>query len=193
MFSGSSSLKFYKRIGIYKNSTGTCEFDPENIQGRSYRWTFCAPINGIVVFNEYHWSQTTSCHQSAVSSVLSELKIPYVRGNFGRNDMRGFDGRAAATELFKELAELEIKLEQSRKPDGWTYKSNVSRAAEIHADLEKLARLDKRFRVPEKTKKTIRAEAELSELERVSELESEKCFKHMELKRASENLSEINF
>jgi len=72
MFTGSSSLKFYKRLQVYKNSTGTVEYNPLARRARSYGWTFLEPVNGTLVFNTYTWSPTTSCHQSAVQSVLRQ-------------------------------------------------------------------------------------------------------------------------
>lgn len=69
-------LKYYKRAGVYKNSTGSNKFNPETLEAHSYDWwKYVAKIDGKVVFNNYSYSVTTSGHQSAMRSLLSELGI----------------------------------------------------------------------------------------------------------------------
>lgn len=70
-----SSLKFFKTLKIYKNSTGSCEFTPATKTAYSYSWCFVKVIKGKVIFNDYSYSPTTSSHQSCVRSLLKELKI----------------------------------------------------------------------------------------------------------------------
>lgn len=69
-------LKYYKRAGVYKNSTGSNKFNPETLEAHSYDWwKYVAKIEGKVVFNNHSYSVTTSGHQSAMRSLLSRLNI----------------------------------------------------------------------------------------------------------------------
>ena len=71
-----TSIKFYPKLKIYKNSTGNVTFDPATITADSYNWwTFVKVIKGKVVFNNYYYSSSTSAHQSLVKDVMKELGI----------------------------------------------------------------------------------------------------------------------
>lgn len=75
MFSnGSCTLKFRKRDTLWRNSTETCTAFIENkkdLEARSYRhWLFLTNINGLVIFNDYGYSTSTSGHQRAVRSLI---------------------------------------------------------------------------------------------------------------------------
>jgi hypothetical protein len=70
------SLKYMKKAAIYKNSTGSLTFDPSQIKAVSYNWwTFVAKVDGLVVFNNYRYSVSTSKQQSAVRSLMKDLGI----------------------------------------------------------------------------------------------------------------------
>lgn len=70
------SLKYFKTLKIYKNSTGTCEFSAEESRATSYRhWCFLKLIKGKLIFNDYYYSCSTSSHQSCVRDVLKNLKM----------------------------------------------------------------------------------------------------------------------
>lgn len=76
MRSEASKIKYFKRLGIYKNSTGNVVFDPVKLEARSYdHWVFVKKIRGKLVFNDYNYSQSTNAHQSLVRGVLRDLKI----------------------------------------------------------------------------------------------------------------------
>jgi hypothetical protein len=66
-------MKYYKRAGIYKNSTGSCTYSPEKEEAHSYNWwCFLKRINGVLVFNNYSYSVSTTAHQSRIRSMLSQ-------------------------------------------------------------------------------------------------------------------------
>jgi len=57
--------KFIKRRGQYENSTGSFTFNPETHEARSYgHWQFMKEYKGVILFNAYSYSNSTSKHQS---------------------------------------------------------------------------------------------------------------------------------
>lgn len=75
-FGVTQSLKYMKKANIYKNSTGSCTFDPVQIEAVSYNWwTFVKKIDGLVIFNDYKYSGSTSSHQYLVRKLLKEHSI----------------------------------------------------------------------------------------------------------------------
>ena len=69
-------LKYFKRSNEYRNSTGTNKFCPETLSAYSYSWwQYLKNFNGVLVFNNYNYSPSTSSHQSKLLSLLEELNI----------------------------------------------------------------------------------------------------------------------
>ncbi len=67
-------MKYFNRLKLYK--ANNVVFNPETLEAHSYRWwRFVAKIDGLVLFNNYRYSNSTSKHQSKVRSVLSQLGI----------------------------------------------------------------------------------------------------------------------
>jgi galactitol-specific phosphotransferase system IIB component len=67
-------MKYMKRTKIYKASNVT--FNPEKIEAHSYQWwCFVKVIKGLVIFNNYSYSMSTSRHQFKVRRLMSELGI----------------------------------------------------------------------------------------------------------------------
>lgn len=67
-------MKLMKRTNTYKAANVT--FDPTKIEAFSYGWwRFVAVVEGLVVFNNYSYSNTTSKHQAKVRSLMNELGI----------------------------------------------------------------------------------------------------------------------
>lgn len=67
-------MKQLKRSGIYKERNVT--FDPKTCEATSYDWwRFVAIVDGLVIFNNYKYSRTTTKHQWMVRSLLSQLGI----------------------------------------------------------------------------------------------------------------------
>lgn len=67
-------MKLYKRSGVYKSSHVT--FNPSTMDAYSYDWwRFVARIEGLIVFNSYFYSQSTSKHQRKVKRLMHNLGI----------------------------------------------------------------------------------------------------------------------
>ena len=67
-------MKYMKRAKIYKSNNVT--FNPETCEAHSYKWwKFVHRVDGVVIFNNHNYSNTTSKHQSKVRSLLNELNI----------------------------------------------------------------------------------------------------------------------
>ena len=69
-------MKYYKKLKVYKNSTGSNVVDLENMIATSYGWwPYLKLINGKVVFNNGTYSPTTRKHQNNCLRVLEENNI----------------------------------------------------------------------------------------------------------------------
>ena len=76
MFGSRCTLKHFKRADIYKNSTGSCIVDLNKKEAWSYSWwQFLKEIDGLLVFNDYCYSSSTSVQQSTVTTLLRDKKI----------------------------------------------------------------------------------------------------------------------
>lgn len=76
--SGSTVLKHRKRDNVYKNSTGSCMFYVDEIVAASFgHWKFVRKCSktGLVVFNNYSYSVSTSGHQREVEKLMKTLGI----------------------------------------------------------------------------------------------------------------------
>lgn len=188
MFQGSTRLKYFKRLKIYKNSTNTVSFDPQTKVGYSYNWQFVGLIKGVLIFNDYNWSPTTSGHQSAVSSVLRELGLTVIRGDFGRRDVSAI-GRESVCEMYRQLCDLDIEIESATRKDTSAQQWRISGRNDIAENIEKLKPLG--FVLTKKEMKLIRQTAEDAALDEYTENCSEKVFKALSLKRAETNVEEV--
>ena len=66
-----TSLKYYPRLKVWKNTTGSVTFDPETFEAHSYTWwKFVCKIGDYIVLNTYSYSVSTSAHQAEVFSLL---------------------------------------------------------------------------------------------------------------------------
>lgn len=73
---GKTPLRYFKTLGVYKNSSGTNQFNPESMSAYSYGWwKYVARINGKVVFNGFNYSTTTGKHQHRMLTLLHQLGI----------------------------------------------------------------------------------------------------------------------
>lgn len=80
-------MKLMKRANIYQCSSYNCTFDPKTMDAFSYRWwRFVAVIDGLIVFNNCRYSNSTSKHQSKVRHLMNtlgikiDLEMPLPRG-----------------------------------------------------------------------------------------------------------------
>jgi hypothetical protein len=70
------TLKYFKRLKIYKNYKASNTFYPETLEAWSYDWwQYLAVIKGKLVFNDYTYSNCTSKHQNDLRGLLRELRI----------------------------------------------------------------------------------------------------------------------
>jgi hypothetical protein len=80
-------MRYFPRIGIYKNSTGSCTFYPNQCRGYSYGWWRAVDkIGPFVVLNAYHYSSPTGKHLCTLRSLLSnqsikiDFRLPFPKG-----------------------------------------------------------------------------------------------------------------
>lgn len=66
-------MKYYTKLNAYKASN--VKLCMNEFQACSYGWwIFLKPINGVLVFNNYNYSKTTTQHQHKVTMLLNEVK-----------------------------------------------------------------------------------------------------------------------
>jgi len=77
MYTTGTTLKYFKRLNVYKNSTDSCSFNPKTNIGYSYNEEIIKPIEKgtIKLFNNYNFSVTTSCHQSTLRCFYREINL----------------------------------------------------------------------------------------------------------------------
>lgn len=143
--SGKCTLKYRKYDKVFKNSTGTCKAyidDRKNPKAYSYdHWLFLTKINGLVVFNAYSYSVSTSAHQSAVRSLISgKIKIDVIVSQH-ESLSRGV--------LLDDFYERKILAEIQLSRKGISAKSRADRLAIIKSCENEIAKLVK-FQVAKK-------------------------------------------
>lgn len=80
MFNNGTTLKWYSRLKVYKNSPDSCSFDPQNNIGYSYAEKIIRTVddengNTYKVFNESKFSVTTTNHQSTLWGFYREMSF----------------------------------------------------------------------------------------------------------------------
>lgn len=113
MFSRKSSLKYFKKSNLWKNSTGTNVFNPETLEARSYsHWLYLRKVNGKVVFNNYRYSPTTTQHQYALEDLLKEL---HIKVSYFVSSVRSLSNLQGILEdNYRKIYSYEWKLENNR-------------------------------------------------------------------------------
>lgn len=191
MYSGSSSLKFFKRLRVYKNSTGTVEFNPLTREGRSYNWTFLAPVNGVLVFNTYNWSPTTTNHQSAVRSVLSQ---GLGRGEIIFADLGSVSPKYLSIDnvraLYKDAVELEVMGELMPKNTGTASWRERQRQEKLTA-VTRLGEIAEHLQLTEEMKQEIRDQVFESTFNEIMEKQGDKKHKQMMMTLAQNETNEV--
>lgn len=187
-FQGSTSLKWFKRLKIYKNSTGTTGFDPATNEGFSYRWSFCQEVNGKIVFNDYNWSNTTNGHQSAVRATLRELGRSYICINAGRCEPRSIS-RSTVESMWSDYYYSVASDEHynHRFPNRHPRSSNYQLE-----NILKLETVKREFIIGARRKRELELESQEKFINNFQEPLSESCFKYLSLRRAETELNEIN-
>ncbi len=59
----STNCRFHSKTGVYKNSSGTFQFNPATAECLSYEWyAISRQFKGKLIFNNYRYSNTTNKH-----------------------------------------------------------------------------------------------------------------------------------
>lgn len=183
---GSTALKHYKRLGIYKNSTGTVQFNPTTLEGYSYNWNFVGKIGSHVVLNDYSWSPTTSCHQGTVRRLLWELGIKYVSVDLGDSSIQSLS-KSRIESRYRDLVNSKLSNELKRKQDSWKSRIVESDLNSLNILMESVPSL----RLSQKTIKTIYKEETEKIFADLFIKQGEKIIKRQLIKESLENNESI--
>jgi hypothetical protein len=109
-----SSYKYYSRLKVYKNSTGSFFFDPATMECKSYNWYYiCRMIKGKLVFNSYNYSNTTNAQVWNCRGLLDKLnQVPFVEIDDPNGLTYGIDSVIKNYE--SKIKDLLFKLNQPR-------------------------------------------------------------------------------
>lgn len=140
-------MKYFSRLKLYK--AASCTFDPTTCDAFSYRWwRFVARVDGLVIFNSYRYSVSTSKHQRKVRGILHDLGIKI---DVYLQLPRGIRHGQTLAEMFVEAEETacDLFLAEESKRIGRNEKAAVRRAekqakldAEFKANVEKITYAD---------------------------------------------------
>ena len=130
-----NGLKYFKRLKIWKSSTGNVKFDPTSVRATSYNWwVFVRKIKGKVVFNDYNYSPSTGGHQNAVRALLKKLKINIdvtIKMRSSLNDLT----TESLPAIYKEI--FTLKAYNVRKGvRKATIQYNLERISDLRADMK---------------------------------------------------------
>lgn len=115
------------RSGIYKNSTGSNQYDPETGQAVSYNWwRYADIINGKRVFNDYYYSPTTCMHQSKLRRILPWKHFQYIF-----ECPAGFQSPDRLKSIVEHLNSKILRLQNQIGAPGSHRAKNTERFAEI--------------------------------------------------------------
>lgn len=129
------AIKFYSRLGVFKASNVT--FDPSTIYATSYRWwDMVKVIGGLVVFNDYTYSPTTSQHQSKVKSLMEQLGIKIDVTIEARKGLQSLD--TAKTDYLSNIVALKAEIAKPKTRAG----KNLERARTIKEIEAKIKLVD---------------------------------------------------
>ena len=128
------SLKYFKKLGVFKNSTGTNKFDGNSAW--SYNWyRYLLIHDGVAYINSYCYSGTTSQH---VNETLRMLDLD-VLNVVNIEAPRGLDDLAAARRWYeREIAELEEQLANPRNRNRQSRLIGIEQARQGLENLKKL-------------------------------------------------------
>jgi len=196
MFSnGSCTSKFRKRDKVWRNSTGSFEAHietKEELSARSYNhWLFLTVINGLVVFNDYSYSTSTSGHQSEARRLIKGKYKIDVEVNQRASLDKGID----LSELYEEALLCAVKL--SKK--GLRQKTREGLESDLNSankNIERLVKAKVCKAYSKKQIKELKSKIQAQEEERLSEArEANKAKREAinTLKPELSNLSAVKF
>lgn len=133
-------MKYYKKLKIYKNSTGSNYYDPQKQEAFSYKWwRYLQVINGVLVFNDYDYSVTTSQHQSALLSIIG------YRTAYRVSAPRGLEGISSIYSYAKELKRENASLSKAILKPRTRRSTNEYRLKQIKRNIYKIKDLIETF------------------------------------------------
>lgn len=120
-------LKYYKKLHIFRNSTGTNIFDVGRMLATSFNWwQYYKVIKGVKIFNNYRYSYSTSKHQRDFLELI-EYDI-LVAPNLIIESPKGLQDLQSAVDYYNFKIE-KLKLDISKK--GSKQSKNLKRFDEI--------------------------------------------------------------
>ena len=128
-------MKYFSRLGYWKNSTGSNKISLTDRAAYSYDWwKYLTKVNGLVIFNNTRYSSSTSKHQAECISLLGDTGKPDIVLNYTQQSLGGME-TALRDEVFNRL--LEMKSLQAKIDTKGTRKStNEERAVKIREHRE---------------------------------------------------------
>lgn len=162
-------MRHYKRANIYKSGRAVLKIEP--LEAWSYDWwCFLRKVRGKVVFNNYHYSNTTGKHQSAVSTQLKALGI---KVDLFVYSPKSLDSRcnSALEYSYQKLFEARVKLENSRiRPE--TRAAEERQVAGLERDIAALRAIGAQCSKARRTE--LQREVETAERERLERARTRK-------------------
>ena len=135
--SGGNGMKYFKRLGIYKNSTGSNYYDPQKQEAFSYDWwRYLQNIEGHLVFNNYSYSSTTSQHQHNLLRIIG-YKTPKITV-YLRN---GLNGISSIHDEIERLINENLELKKTILKPRTKKKTNFSRLENIKYNIKQIKKL----------------------------------------------------
>lgn len=129
-------MKYFKRLKVWKNSTGTNEFNPETMAAHSYGWwMYVKQYGNLIVFNNHSYSPSTSKHQRATKQVLG----------YDRSDMIYINTRKSlsSTSLSDIVVLLESQIEANNKLAGLPRKRQTTKDKLANENEDLLAKINR--------------------------------------------------
>lgn len=136
-------MKYYPRLKVYKNSSGTNYYNPETNEAHSYgHWCYFRIINGIKLMNNSFYSSSTCKHQRDLRGILTyDLEIKYSCSSL--HNLQGI----VSDYVMKITTLQELIMKPRTKSD-----TNLTRwdtIMDMCATLRKLKELDETLKVPD--------------------------------------------
>lgn len=110
-----NGMTYGSKRKTFKGCNGKCVFNPKTIEAFSYsHWRFVFKYKGVVLFNSYRYSNTTTRHQYAVMSLLNTLGINFVALNFGGKSLSPDSIDFAMSKYFYDLFIQELRINRCK-------------------------------------------------------------------------------
>ncbi len=128
-------MQYKKRARVWTNSTNRVTLDVVNKTATSYDWwVFLKEFDGILVFNNYSYSNTTAKHQRDVRRKLRELNIEV-------NEWVSFVDSLDKFETLEQVFVAQDKQRENDKKDLLIQKERRNRLARERRAALRLAKL----------------------------------------------------